>query len=149
MSGDWWVLGSVSLLHQFGEEIYLVNHLLLNLLQVCKLPFQGLGISGFMPFFGFFDWFPFWVLLCCLVFKYSFLFFLSVSSLPLLRKHQGSPFCPSLFFSLLRTSLKFCEVHWHEAFSYKPQTFLHRESMHLLFCVCPSGVKWSRELNPF
>lgn len=134
----------LSLLQQFGEEICLVNNLLLALLLVCMLPFQGLGISGFMPFF-FFDCFSFLVPLCSLVLKYSFQFFLPVSSLPLLREHQGSPFCPLSF----KKSLKFCEVHWHETFSYKLQTFLHRETMHLLFCVCPSGVKWSRELNPF
>lgn len=57
LSGVWrlvvcgWVLGAVSLHDQFGEEICLVNHLLLTLLLVCMLPFQGSAISRLMNLF--------------------------------------------------------------------------------------------------
>lgn len=152
LSGVWTLVVSrwslvLVFLHQFGEEIYLVKHLLLTLLLVCMLPFQGPAIYRFMPLFFFIGFFFGTSLLCGIKVFIPALYFCMLSSPP--KKATGLALLPFSFLSLLKNLLKFCEVHWHATLSFKPQTFLHRQSMHVLFCACCSEAKCSRDLYPF
>lgn len=99
------VLSVFSLLHQFGREIQLVNHILLTL-PVCILPFQCPDVSTLMPLL-FSDWLLFffdWLLYFGIFPLPGIQAFIHIAnfyklSLSLVRKQQSIPFCPPAFLS--------------------------------------------------